>query len=698
MSEKIQPHHLERKAILYVRQSSTYQVNNNLESQKLQYAMKERLCHLGWRQVEVVDEDLGRSASGTVTRAGFERMVAEVCLGQVGAVAAREVSRFARNSREWQKLVEVCRVVDTLLIDQEMVYTPRQSNDRLLLGLKGSLNEYELDLLRQRSVEARREKARRGELIVAAPAGYLKSEEHRLEKDPDSRVQESLLLVFRKFLELGSARQTLMWFLEHSLQVPVCGPRGAVIWRRPRYSTIYSILSNPVYAGAYAYGKTEYTTQYDHGQPRRRTRRKPKDQWWALIPDTHEGYISWKQFEEIQQMMTNNAHLRDQSGAAKRGLALLAGLLRCRRCGRKLIVGYTGNGPFVLRYACHRGRLDNGDGPCISFGGLALDEAISKQILGVVQPVAVEAAVLASEEESLQQNDVLQALQRDLEAAQYTAHRAAKQYDTADPENRLVANELERRWNQALQTVQEVELRMQQQGQRRKIAPATKEEFQNLAGELETVWNHPDSDARLKKRIVRALIEEVVVDVDAEGGEIIGMIHWKGGAHTELRMPRRRRGYNRTHTPKEIVEAIRVLTRICSDDTIAGALTRNGLLTGMGNRWTKERVISLRSDHGIPCYSEDRRRTEGWLSLTEAAAFIGVSGVTLRLAIERGEIEAEHPLAYGPWVLNRRGLETEASAQLVERIGRHKRVPALAASDQRILDLSTTWRGGQDEA
>jgi hypothetical protein len=440
-------------------------------------------------------------------------MVAEVSLGRVGAVAAREVSRFARNSREWQQLVEVCRVVDTLLVDHETVYAPRQSNDRLLLGLKGSLNEYELDLLRHRSAEARRAKAQRGELVITAPVGFVKTDDQRLEKDPDLRVQEAIRLVFTKFQQMGTARQVLLWFQEEDLQLPASRPDGSLVWKRPSYATIHNLLTHPVYGGAYAYGKTEQSACFDGLTTKKRVRRKPRQEWIALIPESHEGYISWVVFQQIGRQLAANSS-RD-IGAAKQGAALLAGLLRCRRCGRKLTVRYTGREHDVLRYSCVRGWMDQGEPRCIAFGGLPVDEAIGQQVLRVVEPAGREAAVLASQQRERQRDEVRDALERDLAAAQYQARRVGKQFDACDPDNRLVADELERRWNVALAEVRALETRLAEQSPAGDGA-ASVDEFTELAADLDAVWNSPASDPALKKRIVRTLIEEVVADCDAE--------------------------------------------------------------------------------------------------------------------------------------------------------------------------------------
>jgi DNA invertase Pin-like site-specific DNA recombinase len=693
MSEKIKPQHLARMAILYVRQSSPYQVMNNLESQKLQYAMEAHLRSFGWKDVEVIDEDLGRSAGGSVTRAGFERMVAQVCLGEVGAVCAREVSRFARNSREWQQLVEVCRMVDTLLIDQETVYSPRQSNDRLLLGLKGTLNEYELDLLRQRASEARVEKARRGELVSQCPVGFVKDEDGRLQKDPDERVRRAIDLVFAKFLELGSARQTLLWFMEQELSIPARTIRGDLHWRRPAYSGIHRILTNPAYGGAYAYGKTERLTCYENGFSVHRTRRRPRDRWVALIPGAQEGYVSWEDFERIQKMIFSNRLSNcEPSGAARRGAGLLVGLLRCRRCARMLRVYYKGPDGDVVRYACPRAQLDNKEARCVAFSGAPIDAAVATQLLCVVQPAAIEAAILASQRQAQTHSEVMDTLRRDLQAARYRAQRAERQYEATDPENRLVAQELERRWNVTLQEVRALESRIGEESEcQQGTTVGSIEEFTNLADDLETLWNDPQADERTKKRLLRALIREVVVDIDEQTSEVVLLIHWKGGVHTPLRLPRRRRGQNSGQTPKDVVEAVRVLSRIYSDEMIAGVLNRAHLQTARGNHWARALITSLRSHHAIPCHDPRRQAAEGWLNLSQAARLVGVANRTLRLGIERGDVAAERPIACGPWVLNKQNLESDGATRFLEQVRLGRNHPTVPPSAQTTLELSSEY-------
>ena len=400
---KIAPEHLARGAYVYVRQSTADQLMHNHESRRRQYGLAERARQLGWQKVVVIDDDLGRSGSGAVCRPGFERLLAAICEGRVGAVLSVEASRLARNGRDWHTLLEFCALVGSLLLDEDGIYDPRLVNDRLLLGMKGTMSEMELSLLRQRSLEALKLKAQRGELFFTVAVGYIKVRRDRIEKDPDRRVQEALALVFAKFAEFQSVRQVHLWLRQEGLTLPAVVHAAEVrglVWKPPVYNTILHLLTNPIYAGAYAFGRTGSRVQLESGRKRIvRGFKKPRTEWAVLLLDRHEGYVSWSEYERNQRLIADNAGNKGLMvrRAVRLGDTLLAGLIRCGHCGRKLHVAYSGTNGDVGRYHCKGAHINHGTARCISFGALRVDQAVGAQVLALLQPLGVEAALRAIE-------------------------------------------------------------------------------------------------------------------------------------------------------------------------------------------------------------------------------------------------------------------------------------------------------------
>lgn len=684
---------LERGAIVYVRQSTGTQVHENLESQRRQYELVDLARRYGFRDVAVIDADLGRSASGTVDRPGFRDLVGRICEGAVGAVFCLEASRLARNGRDWHHLLELCGLVGAYVIDVDGVHDPGLPNDRLLLGLKGTMSEFELSLIRKRLVDAAVAKARRGELRIGVPVGYVWSRDEGLMMDPDRRIQDAIRTIFRLFERLGSATQVLLHMRREGLLFPRPGDAhrpSPLCWRPPAYRNVISVLQNPFYAGAYAYGKARVQTELVDGSLRKvYGRARPMAQWTVLARDHHEAYVSWEVFERNRARLSRNSFCQKagSSKSARGGKGLLAGLLRCRRCGRMLNVAYTGryNNP---RYSCRRGRQMHGLEPCISFGATRPDLAIGAEILLVVQPLAVEAALMAERDAITQIDEQRRALELERQQAEYDVSIAARRYERVDPDNRLVAAELEVRWNAAMARLKECEARLLASS--KSSSPAVdRNSLLTLAADLESVWQSPSADMRTKQRLVRSLIEEIVVDVDDDKRGVILLIHWRGGQHSEVHVTKPQPGEHTRKNPVEVDDVIRQMGTRWSDEHIAATLNRMGSTTPFGHTWSAKRVGDYRRTKGISGY-ESAIKDGRCLTMVEAAEKAGVSCHAIRVLIRKGILPAKQYVFDAPWQILAADLERPEVQEALRRRRKRAGRPSRISRDDRSLKIPGT--------
>lgn len=695
MSEKIDRTHLERAAYVYVRQSTMTQVRENRQSQRRQYQLAERARELGFHEVVVVDDDLGVTASGSRERAGFGRLLAAVCEGAVGAVLALEASRLARNNRDWHHLVDLCALTNTVLIDQDGIYDPKRLNDRLLLGLKGTMSEFELGLLRQRAQEALRQMVGRGEVLTEVPVGYVRTPDNGCEMSPDRQVQEAIRGVFSKFRELGSARQVLLWHHHEQLPLPRVKPAssgGEVDWKLPAYHSVLGILKNPTDAGAFVYGRRRTQSRMVDGRMRKTAgHERPREEWAVLIRDHHPGYISWQQYLDNQEQLRNNRAMKGlmHPGAAKRGKALPAGLLRCARCGRKLHVQYCGPSGRIVRYSCRGGNLNHGKTLCISFAGRRVDEAVAHTVLQAVAPAGAEAAVEAWHQEAQAGREKLRSLELAVEKARYEVERARRQYDLVEPENRLVAAELEGRWEEAIRRHRELEARLREEEDGvERLGEDERERLLELGADLDALWHHPQASARLKKRIVRCVLEEIVVDIQEAPPRVLLTLHWAGGVHTALEVRKNRPGRHRRCTDRAVVELVAELVKVCDDQAITALLNRLGYRTGAGNTWTESRVRGLRSHHGIPAF--DRSEGRAWLTAQETAARLGISKASVRRLLKDETLPGRQVIPGAPWVIESESLTLPGVKAAVQAILKGRRPPPCALKQVELPLSSTT--------
>ena len=674
--EKLTASHLRRAAFVYLRQSSQAQLERNVESTARQYALLERAIELGFtrEQVVVIDEDLGISGSGISERSGFARLAAEVALGHAGLVLGLEVSRLARNNADWYRLLDLCGVTDTVIGDADGLYHPGSFNDRLLLGLKGTMSEAELHLIRARLEGGIRNKAARGQLRKALPVGLVWGEqEGEILLDGDEAVRGAIATIFERFAELGSVRQVWLWMRREGVQFPLRRWEGSELeWVTPTYHQIHSVLESPVYAGAYAFGKTRRERYLDeHGNTRQRMRRLPQAEWGVLIWEHHPGFIDQATYEKNRERIASNTRPRahQAGGAVREGSALLQGIAVCGRCGRKLKVHYQGRrGHKSPAYHCPASILVANRGSwCVRVGGGQIDQAVVGALLAALTPAGVKAALQAAEALEADHDAALAQWRLQVEQAKYQAERAERRYRQVEPEHRLVARGLEREWENALGQLAaaEAELALREQHRPRTLTSQERERLLCLGTDLGRVWSAPSTTDRDRKQLIRCLIEEVTVNVNRQEsittnqqksvtanrqeGRATLTIRWQGGAITELAVPLRRH-QRRVRTDEDTIELIRRLAVHYDDGRIAGILNRQGRRSARGERFTAIIVGGLRRYRSIPAYKPPAEPPDGQLlPVGKAADELGVAASTIFRWLQAGFIPGEQDTPGAPW-------------------------------------------------
>jgi DNA invertase Pin-like site-specific DNA recombinase len=651
MSAKIQSIHLQKMAYVYLRQSTMAQVYQHQESTSRQYALKDRALELGWpsEQIRVLDADLGISGTQMGNRQDFKTLVADVSLEKVGAVFALEASRLSRSCSDWHRLLEICSLTGTLLIDADGCYDPADFNDQLLLGLKGTMSQAELHFIRARLQGGKRNKAQRGELRFPLPVGFVYGEEPgSVLFDPDAEVHHAVQLVFTSFRQTGSAYGVVQHFLEHRLDFPKRAYggiwRGKICWGKLTHSRVLGVLKNPSYAGAYVFGRYRGVKSISaEGHVQAKTRRQPIDSWLVLIQQHHPGYITWQEYLENQQMLeANQTNTPEQlvNAAAREGRALLQGLLLCAHCGRRLSPRYTGNGGIYPVYECTRRGTDTRYLPeCVYIQADVVDQAVGHRVLQVLQPEQIEMALRAVQELESRRQAIDRQWRMRIERLEYQAQLAQRRYEEVDPANRLVAATLEQRWNEALQQLkaaqEELEQSRQQQGLL--LTEEQKTQLQALAQDLPELWKSPTTSAQDRKRMLRLLIKDITVERNR--GEHTAVLHlrWQGGAAEDLHIALPLPAPDKVRYPQPIVERIRLLAESLQDPQIAAALNQEGLVAAKGGPFTTAIIKWVRCRHQIPPPS--LRKPEE-LTVSQVTQRLGVSLWMVYYWIERGHLPA----------------------------------------------------------